>query len=250
MAANGMKHAVARLRATRLAASAKPFVARGSGPGRCPGCRLAASHCVCALRPSLPVNAGVCLIMGDIEALKPSNTGWLVADVVPDTFAFGWARTAVDPALPALLADPQWQPWLVFPAEYAEARRVVTQLPAPEASAACGRRPLFVVLDGTWSEARKMFRKSPYLDALPVLSPAPGRGLQLPAAPLGAWPPPVHRRGRCRLSGAGRRRRRPPRCWGTGWTCSAPHYLSAKRSVPLDRDSPAHQRLQSMPASG
>jgi DTW domain-containing protein YfiP len=144
MAANGMKHAVARLRATRLAASAKPFVARGSGPGRCPGCRLAASHCVCALRPSLPVNAGVCLIMGDIEALKPSNTGWLVADVVPDTFAFGWARTAVDPALPALLADPQWQPWLVFPAEYAEARRVVTQLPAPEASAACGRRPLFV----------------------------------------------------------------------------------------------------------
>ena len=112
-----MNHAVSRLRATRLAASAKPFVARGSGPGRCPGCRLAASHCVCALRPSLPVNAGVCLIMGDIEALKPSNTGWLVADVVPDTFAFGWARTAVDPALPALLADPQWQPWLVFPAE-------------------------------------------------------------------------------------------------------------------------------------
>ena len=165
-----MNHAVARLRATRLAASAKPFVARGSGPGRCPGCRLAASHCVCALRPSLPVNAGVCLIMGDIEALKPSNTGWLVADVVADTFAFGWTRTEVPPGLLALLADPQWQPWLVFPAEYAEARRVVTQLPAPEASAACGRRPLFVLLDGTWSEARKMFRKSPYLDKLPVLS--------------------------------------------------------------------------------
>jgi DTW domain-containing protein YfiP len=34
---------------------------------------------------------------------------------------------------------------------------------------------LFVLLDGTWSEARKMFRKSPYLDGLPVLSLNPVR---------------------------------------------------------------------------
>ncbi len=26
------------------------------------------------------------------------------------------------------------------------------------------------MLDGTWTEARKMFRKSPYLDALPIIS--------------------------------------------------------------------------------
>ena len=36
-----------------------------------------------------------------------------------------------------------------------------------------GKRPLFILLDGTWSEARKMFRKSPYLAHLPVLSLAP-----------------------------------------------------------------------------
>ncbi|OQC14560.1 MAG: DTW domain protein [Alphaproteobacteria bacterium ADurb.Bin100] len=249
MAANGMKHAVARLRATRLAASAKPFVARGSGPGRCPGCRLAASHCVCALRPSLPVNAGVCLIMGDIEALKPSNTGWLVADVVPDTFAFGWARTAVDPALPALLADPQWQPWLVFPAEYAEARRVVTQLPAPEASAACGRRPLFVLLDGTWSEARKMFRKSPYLDALPVLSlhPAEASSYRLRRSVHGHHLCTAEVAAAClALAGEGA----AAEVLGAWLDVFSAHYLSAKRSVPLDRDSPAHQQLQDLPASG
>ena len=33
-----------------------------------------------------------------------------------------------------------------------------------------GKRPLFILLDATWPEARKMFRKSPYLDKLPVLS--------------------------------------------------------------------------------
>ena len=103
--------------------------------------------------------------MADLEPLKPSNTGWLVADVVRDTFAFSWARTDVDPALLALLADPQWQPYLVFPQPLVQGGRVVTM---PEASA--NKRPLFILLDATWSEASKMFRKSPYLDHLPVLS--------------------------------------------------------------------------------
>ena len=106
--------------------------------------------------------------MADIEPLKPSNTGWLVADMVADTWAFGWARTVVDPALPALLADPQWQPYLVFPGEFVAAGRVVTDVQPAEPGSI--KRPLFVLLDATWPEARKMFRKSPYLDHLPVLS--------------------------------------------------------------------------------
>jgi DTW domain-containing protein YfiP len=162
-------HAVARLRATRLARSLKPFIARGSRKERCAGCRVMHSHCLCALRPSVPTQAGVCLIMCDIEPLKPSNTGWLIADMVADTAAFGWARTAVDPALLEMLADPQWQPFVVFPGEYVEPpERVVTEI-----SLVAGKRPLFVLLDATWSEARKMFRKSPYLNHLPVLSLQP-----------------------------------------------------------------------------
>ena len=170
-----MTHAVSRLRTARLARSSKPFLARGGPRGeRCAGCRLVPSHCLCALRPPVPVRAGVCLIMADIEPLKPSNTGWLIADVVSSTFAFGWARTEVDPALLALLADPQWQPYLVFPGEFVAAERVVTEvlpIDAPDGKEVReGKRPLFVLLDATWPEARKMFRKSPYLDHLPVLS--------------------------------------------------------------------------------
>ena len=170
-----MPHAVSRLRTTRLARSLKPFLARGgSRLAHCPGCRLIPSHCLCDLRPAVTTRAGVCLIMCDIEPLKPSNTGWLIADVVPDTWAFGWARTEVDPALLALLADPQWQPYLVFPGEFVDAQRVVYGLQADAATTVPNaRRPLFVLLDATWPEARKMFRKSPYLDQLPVLSLAP-----------------------------------------------------------------------------
>jgi DTW domain-containing protein YfiP len=58
---------------------------------------------------------------------------------------------------------------VVFPGEYVEPpERVVTEI-----SPVAGKRPLFVLLDATWSEARKMFRKSPYLNHLPVLSLQP-----------------------------------------------------------------------------
>ncbi|BDB72465.1 DTW domain-containing protein [Comamonas thiooxydans] len=166
-------HAVSRLRQARLARSTRPFLARGGPKGeRCEGCRLRPSHCMCALRPELATRAAFCLLMHDAEPLKPSNTGWLIADVVKDTYAFGWSRTEVDPQLEALLADPQWQPYVVFPGEYAEpAERVVETLDGGDSRALQpGRRPLFILLDATWSEARKMFRKSPYLDGFPVLS--------------------------------------------------------------------------------
>ena len=161
-----MPHAVAQLRAARLARSVKPFLARGGPKGeRCPGCRLVPSHCICTLRPKVSTRAGMCLLMADIEPLKPSNTGWLIADVVTDTFAFGWARTEVAPDLLPLLNDPQWQPYVVFPREFADDARVVH-----EVTHIANKRPLFILLDGTWDEARKIFRKSPYLQHFPVLS--------------------------------------------------------------------------------
>lgn len=239
-------HAVSRLRTARLARSAKPFVARGSRCERCPGCRVPVSHCLCTLRPTVPTQAGVCLIMFDIEPIKPTNTGWLIADVVADTFAFGWARTSVDPALLTLLADPQWQPYVVFPAEFVLPERVVTRVQADaNPGEATGKRPLFVLLDATWQEARKMFRKSPFLNHLPVLSIQPE---QLSRYRL--------RRSQCDthlctaevaalcLELAGE-----PHAAATldaYFDVFSSHYLQAKRLVPVDMEDAAHQRLRSL----
>ena len=53
---HALPHAVHRLRSARLARSSKPFLARGGPRGeRCAGCRLLPSHCLCALRPDVPV---------------------------------------------------------------------------------------------------------------------------------------------------------------------------------------------------
>jgi DTW domain-containing protein YfiP len=240
-----MSHAVSRLSAERRARSVKPFLARGgSTRPRCAGCRLPLTHCACAARPRVATRAGVCLLMADIEPLKPTNTGWLVADVVPDTFAFGWSRTAVDPALLALLADPAWQPLVVFPGEYVEPGRVIHDVPA-DAPGDAGRRPLFVLLDGTWSEARKMFRKSPYLDRFPVLSLRPE---QVSAYAL--------RRSRrddhfctsevaslCLALAGDARASRALDAWLDVFTH---HYLQARHQRPAAWDGEAHARLRAL----
>jgi DTW domain-containing protein YfiP len=245
-----LTHAVSRLRAARLARSSKPFLARGGPRGeRCAGCRLIISHCLCGLHPAVTTRAGVCLIMADIEPLKPSNTGWLIADVVSSTSAFGWARTEVDPALLALLADPQWQPYLVFPGEFVAPERVVTQVlpvdPIDGKDGKDGKRPLFVLLDATWPEARKMFRKSPYLDHLPVLS--------LQSEQLSRYRLRRSRRddhfctsevGALCLELAGESH--AAQTLEAYLDVFTNHYLNAKQQRPVDMEDAAHQRLRSL----
>jgi len=235
-----MSHAVSRLRAERLARSTKPFLARGGNALRCDDCRLPTVYCMCSMRRSVPSHAGMCLLMADIEPIKPSNTGWLIADIVPDTFAFSWARTEVDPALLQLLADPQWQPYVVFPAEFVEASRVVHTV--DETST---KRPLFVLLDGTWAEARKMFRKSPYLQNLPVLSLHPE---QLSRYQLRRSQSEAHlctaEVGALCLDLA--RDATAAEALNAYFDVFTDHYLKAKQQLPVDAGDERHVRLQAL----
>ncbi|NQZ81244.1 MAG: DTW domain-containing protein [Colwellia sp.] len=160
-------HAVQRLYLHRKSLSTTTFKARGQRVIRCDKCRIAVDYCICTLSPNIKSNAGFLLLMYDTEVLKPSNTGRLIADVIPDTFAFLWSRTEENSELLSVLNDPQWQPFVVFPAQYTEPEREVFKdnLPLQE-----GKRPLFIMLDGSWREAKKMFRKSPYLNKFPVVA--------------------------------------------------------------------------------
>ncbi len=164
-------NSVLQLRARELAQSRRPFLARGSRAVRCDACLLTQSNCICASKPRVVCRSAVCLLMYKGEVYKPSNTGRLVADVVADNYAFQWQRTEHDPELLALLAHPAYQPIVVFPHEYAVPDRCIhtpRRLPGIQQ----GKVPLFLLLDGTWREARKMFN-SPYLATLPVLGITP-----------------------------------------------------------------------------
>ncbi len=163
-------NSIAALRSRRLAASSKPFRARGSDIKRCGECLLRQDLCMCRWRPRLQADAKFCLIMHNLEPLKPSNTGRLIGELLPETEAFLWSRTEPDAAMLETIRAAGFTPYLIFPGDYCAPERVCHQ-PDP----ASGTRPLFILLDATWQQARKMFRKSPWLDQVPVLELKPER---------------------------------------------------------------------------
>jgi DTW domain-containing protein len=164
-------NSVLSLRTQELAKSTRAFNARGTKVLRCEHCLVPLSECICAFRPHIECRSAACFIMYRGEYFKPSNTGRIIADVMPDNHAFVWERTTFDPQLLALLNDPKYQAIVVFPHQYAEPSRWINAL--ADISPSCANKtPLFVFLDGTWREAKKMF-KSPYLAHLPVLGIQP-----------------------------------------------------------------------------
>jgi DTW domain-containing protein YfiP len=159
------------LRKQQLALSTKEFKARGYKVKRCEDCLIPEKKCICAQRPSISCRSAFCLVMYKSEYYKPTNTGKLIADVIPDNYAFKWDRVSPDPRLMALLDNPNYIPILVFPQQYAEVHRCINS-PKDLVGIDQGKIPLFVMLDGTWREASKMF-KSPSFAHLPVLGIQP-----------------------------------------------------------------------------
>lgn len=144
----------------------RPFLARGSTAIRCSACRLPAAQCICTYRVETQSYAQFWVIMHPEEAYKPTNTARLIGDVLPDTRYFGWYRTAPDAELLALLQDPRYQPFIIFPDDQEDVKPRVREL---DLNTLGERIPVFILLDGTWRQARRIFRKSPYLADIPVL---------------------------------------------------------------------------------
>ncbi len=140
---------------------------------------------------------------------------------------------------------------VVFPGEGVAPERVLTDLHhhagADAPHCASSKRPLFVLLDGTWPEARRMFRKSPYLDRLPVLILQPGQRSRyrlrhalhddhLCASEVAAL---------C-LELAGETR--AAQTLEAYLDVFTHHYLQAKNQLPVDENGALHQRLRDLGA--
>lgn len=162
---------VTRLRERELAYSRRAYISRGSRLTRCEQCLLPADVCICADRPAPVAGVAVCLIYFKGEVFKPSNTGRLIADILTDNHAYLWTRTEPAPEVSALLKSDKYAPLLVFPREYAEPERQLNESSAID-TYINGRIPLLIFLDGTWREARKMFR-SAWLSDVPVIGVDP-----------------------------------------------------------------------------
>ncbi len=148
----------------------KPFLAKGSKVVRCEVCLLAKKYCICqytkahSLDPSAPLE--IWLLMHKEESYKPTNTGRLIEHCLPEsTRRFYWHRTEPDPVFLELLKDPRYQPHIIYPGDREGiAHRVVSEVEKTN-----GKIPVFIILDGSWRQAGRMFRLSKYLQHLPIL---------------------------------------------------------------------------------
>jgi len=148
----------------------RPFIARGANAIRCPSCLMAEFACFCQHRKISDAPFQFILLFHRDEIHKPTNSGRLIADLYPnDTQAFLWHRTQPPTALLTQLKAIQGHCSILFPntptAQSQNRPPQTLPLPTPEE----GSKHTFIVLDGTWKQASKMFHQSEWLKAIPHL---------------------------------------------------------------------------------
>lgn len=136
----------------------------------CPQCQLR-YQCVCELLPHIQAPLHIALLMHENEQYRETNTGqWLLKSLTSSSCHI-WQRNQPCADLIAMIESEQFQPFLLFPSDDS---LPVSSLISPTINAA--KTPLFIILDGTWQEAKKMLRKSPWLNTLAQVHITPSRG--------------------------------------------------------------------------
>ena len=134
----------------------------------CNRCGLPIINCICDKAPQLQTKAKILILSTEREFYRPSNTARLLTLANPfSTEVFLWERKNQPEKLLKYLNNPQYEPFLLFPAEREEAKNKRVDLIDTE------KIPVFIIIDGTWKEARKIVRKSDYLKNLSIISLEP-----------------------------------------------------------------------------
>jgi len=134
----------------------------------CNTCGLPIINCICDKSPKIKTNAKIWILSTEKEFYRASNTARLLKLINPtSTEIFQWKRKNIPEKLVTYLNREIYETFLLFPVDnYETAIRKVEYKKT-------GKIPAFIIIDGTWKEARKIFRKSSYLNKLPIISLKP-----------------------------------------------------------------------------
>ncbi|MGH1485754.1 MAG: tRNA-uridine aminocarboxypropyltransferase [Cellvibrionaceae bacterium] len=154
----------------------KIFKARGSQVSRCHHCHMALTACFCAWKVKLSSTLNFIILLHPKELYKPTNTGRLICDLFPhSSTAFTWSRTNTDDALIKQLNDDSRQLLLLFPENDNDKQKMDIEQEHATESEEIKHKPLtLIVLDGTWKQAARMAKLTPYLQGIPRLNIASG----------------------------------------------------------------------------
>jgi DTW domain-containing protein len=134
----------------------------------CSHCGLPGVNCICHLAEKIKTDAHFWFLTSAKEFNRPSNTARLMKLLNPEaTEIYLWERTSKPEDLLAKINSGTHDVYLVFPAEDDELKGRQVKYKRGE------KVPAFIILDGTWKEVRKIYRKSEYLKKLPIISLEP-----------------------------------------------------------------------------
>ncbi|MCP4597232.1 tRNA-uridine aminocarboxypropyltransferase, partial [Neptuniibacter sp.] len=100
------------------------------------------------------------------EPQRPTTTSKIIQKVLPETETYIWQRKEPPQQLIEKIKDKETDAWLLFPAD----RPDLISRKKNFCGVNPGRNALIIIPDGTWKEVRKIVRKSPWLDQLPLLA--------------------------------------------------------------------------------
>jgi len=132
----------------------------------CYVCRRAKKHCLCDSIKPFATRTHFVILMHVEEARKQkTGTGWLAKKCLKNAELLVGANFAENERVNALLSDPSYIPFVLYPGTKAVSfgSMVSDFVPADKTL-------LVFVVDGTWRTARSTLNKSPNIRALPRLS--------------------------------------------------------------------------------
>lgn len=131
----------------------------------CNECGLPIINCICNKSAKVRSRAKLLILSSEREFYRPSNTARLLKLINPDaTKIFLWERTKSPQQLIEYINSEKYTTFVLFPAENEELEKRKEEFEPTD------KIPAFIIIDGTWKEARKIFRKSEFLKDLPIVS--------------------------------------------------------------------------------
>ncbi|AQS10342.1 DTW domain protein [Clostridium saccharobutylicum] len=131
----------------------------------CNKCGLPTINCICNIVPKIETKTKIWILSTEREFSRPSNTARLLKLVNPEsTELILWERTNAPEKLIEYINSEEYEIYILFPMENDDLSESKFEYKSSE------KIPAFIILDGTWKEARRILRKSDYLKNLPRVS--------------------------------------------------------------------------------
>ncbi|HBE88840.1 MAG TPA: DTW domain-containing protein [Elusimicrobia bacterium] len=132
----------------------------------CYTCYRVKRNCLCGSVKPVPTRMRFVILMHTKEARKQrTGTARLAKLCLTNSDLFIGTGFDGDERVDALLRDPAYVPFVLYPGPKALTFEALKAAPLPE-----GKTVLVFVIDGTWNTARTLLNKSPGVKALPRLS--------------------------------------------------------------------------------